>query len=57
MSSDLLRRAATVLRERAEPATPGPWIWEAAPHGFPNMVIGNDMAVADTIARRGGERP
>ena len=26
MSADLLRRAATVLRERAEDATPGEWI-------------------------------
>ena len=25
MSADLLRRAATVLRERAEDAAPGPW--------------------------------
>ena len=25
MSAELLRRAATILRERAEAATPGPW--------------------------------
>jgi hypothetical protein len=25
MSADLLRQAATILRERAEAATPGPW--------------------------------
>jgi len=29
VSADLLRRAAALMRERAEAATPGPW------HGFP----------------------
>lgn len=31
MSSDLLRRAASLMRERAEAATPGPWT--VKPHG------------------------
>jgi hypothetical protein len=26
MTSDMLRRAATLIRERAEKATPGPWL-------------------------------
>lgn len=38
MSADLLRRAAALMRERAEAATPGPWLadpdtWH--PHGNP----------------------
>jgi hypothetical protein len=30
MSADVLRQAATILRERAEGATPGPWFLDAA---------------------------
>ena len=27
-AADILRRAAALMRERAEAATPGPWAWE-----------------------------
>lgn len=30
MSADLLRRAAALMRERAEAATPGPWWWNSS---------------------------
>jgi hypothetical protein len=30
MSAELLRQAATILRKRAEGATPGPWFLDAA---------------------------
>jgi len=49
MSADVLRRAATLMRECAEAATNGPWYFEGAPHGFPPMVTGHGMAVADTF--------
>jgi hypothetical protein len=28
MSAEVLREAAALMRERAEAATPGPWIWD-----------------------------
>lgn len=52
MSADLLRRAASLLRERAEAATPGGPRWETAPdemHGLSQSVIfpaDSDSAVA-----------
>jgi len=59
MSADLLRRAATVLREHADGATPGPWEhvdYTGSPHGgetfmgcgqvvtFGTNVMGGDIA-------------
>jgi hypothetical protein len=37
MSAELLRRAAALMRERAEAATPGPWIT----HEMGNVFVGN----------------
>jgi hypothetical protein len=39
MSADLLRRAAKEMRQRAEDAPHGPWVWEAVgKSGYPQRV-------------------
>ena len=47
-AAETLREAAASMRARAEAATEGRWTHEDAPNGFPSMVIGNGMVVADT---------
>ena len=37
MSASALRRAAELMRERAEAATPGGPRWETAPHAAPHL--------------------
>lgn len=46
---DILRRAAALMRERAEAATRGPWRSENYPNGQAPLVIGEGMAVAETF--------
>lgn len=69
MSADLLRRAATALREHAEAATPGPW--EHADHGLhgtymgcgevftmdPDLMGGNIAAPSGDLYPRSGYSP
>jgi hypothetical protein len=54
MSADLLRQAATVLRERADAATPGPW---TALPGAGNVWRFPDEGSPSLIARGGHEGP
>lgn len=54
MSSELLRRAATLMRERAQAAAPGPWQVFASHRGGPMITdteIGDVAKVAATGAR------
>jgi hypothetical protein len=48
MSGDVLRRAARLMRERAEAATPGPWYWEPA--------SGDDWPQGDESLRSSGKQ-
>lgn len=49
MTAEVLRRAAALMRERAEAATSSPWHYENGATGFAPMVVGDSMAVAETF--------
>jgi hypothetical protein len=51
----LLRRAAGLMRQRAEAAPPGPWHWKAAPKGYPQAVssVGVPLLIAETYTGPG----
>jgi hypothetical protein len=56
MSAETLRKAASLMRERAEKATPGPWVYDLA-YGERFYSVGLDESVlvaplAHRIARR-----
>ncbi len=47
MSADLIRRAAEVLRERAEKATPGPWSTSSAFGDTANLLDARGALIAE----------
>lgn len=54
MSADLLRRAATVLRQHAQDATPGPWVH--VDHGPPNgSFMGCGQVITEGAEVYGGD--